>query len=293
VKLPEHWAKATAEDVDPAGKRVAFTCGRSSDNSVDDARRSALEVAQRALKNWLAGGWRSGQMLGRYGYGSQPMREEVLERFQNEQGETIAAVTQNAYGALVLNSARAMFIDLDFPPYRPGEWFWNVLKRLLRRPVRPPEVEREAAIESRLEQLLQRNPGWSVRLYRTFAGMRALVTHAPFDPSAAATRELLESLGADPLYIRLCKAQECFRARISPKPWRCDHTANHIRWPRETEPQQRQFERWQQQYLQNQSDYATCRFVATLGTDHVDPNIQPIIDIHDRTTKCHESMALA
>ncbi len=293
MKLPAHWAKATAEDIDPAGKRVAFSCWRSSDTSVDDARRSALEVAQRALKNWLAGGWRSGQTLARYGYGSQPMREEVLERIQNSHGETIAAVTQNAYGAIVLNSARAMFIDLDFPEYRPGEWFWYGVKRLLRRPVRSPEFEREAAIKARLEELLARNSGWSMRLYRTFAGMRALVTHGPFEPTADSTRELLESVGADPLYIRLCKAQECFRARISPKPWRCEHTANTVRWPRETAKEQRQFERWQNAYLKCQADYATCELVATLGAGRVDREIQPIIEIHDRTTKCHEPLALA
>ncbi|MBL9125960.1 MAG: hypothetical protein JNG90_20120 [Planctomycetaceae bacterium] len=293
MKIPRFWAKSTAEDVDSSGRPIAFSCWRSSDVSEDDARESALAVAQRTLRRWLAEGWHSGLPPSQYEYDSLPMREEVLERICDSHGETLAAVTQNAYGALVLNAARVLFIDLDFPPYSPWEWLWYHLQRLLRRPVQSPEEQREAAIRARLEAFVRQEPGGAVRLYRTFAGMRAIVIHKLYDPVAPATNALLVALGTDPLYIRLCRAQECFRARLSPKPWRCEHRANPIRWPRETEEAQQAFERWQAKYVKRQAAYATCWFRETLGSERVHPEAAEILAIHDRMTRCQEPLALA
>jgi hypothetical protein len=120
-----------------------------------------------------------------------------------------------------------------------------------------------------------------------------LGTHALFDPTDDATLALLRSVGSDPLYNRLCKQQNSFRARLTPKPWRCGHTALSVRWPRETDKQQRRFERWQAAYDARQTQYATCRFLGVLGSGVVHPQIQPIIELHDRTTRSHEPLPLA
>ena len=104
-----------------------------------------------------------------------------------------------------------------------------------------------------------------VPLYRTAGGLRALVTHELFKPSDGPTLDVLDTLGCDPLYVRLCKTQECFRARLTPKPWRCGQSKPAVRWPWEGEAQRDRFDRWLAAYTTSQADYATCRFLGELG----------------------------
>jgi hypothetical protein len=234
----------------------------------------------------------SGERLNRYTYGQCPLREEVLERFPGAHGEPFAAVTRNNYGALVLNAARVMFIDLDFPPISAGEQWRYWWARLLRKSVRSLDAQREDDARKKLEQFIADHPDWSLRAYRTFGGLRALATHDLFEPTAARTLDTLQMLGTDPLYVRLCKAQECFRARLTPKPWRCGCASNTVRWPRD-DAEQRRFEQWQSGYLARQANYATCRFLATLGHGRVHPDVERIVAVHDELTRCRESLELA
>ena len=140
---------------------------------------------------------------------------------------------------------------------------------------------------------LDNHPSWSSRVYRTRAGLRALVTHDLFDPAADQTLALLREADCDPLYLRLCKAQQCFRARLTPKPWRCGHHDLGFRWPYETPEKQRRFDEWRQAYDACQSRYATCRFLGAMGGGRVHPEAQTIIDLHDKATRCGEALELA
>ena len=82
-------------------------------------------------------------------------------------------------------------------------------------------LEDKRSVLARIHAVVARHPGMGLRLYRTANGYRCLVTHRTYDPASQECRELLEALGSDPLYIRLCRGQHCFRARLTPKPWRC------------------------------------------------------------------------
>jgi hypothetical protein len=288
LKIPAYWSRATAEELDREGKSQSYSCWRWSDTSSEDAHESALEAARRILRNFLDGRERN-----RYGYGEGALREEVLQRLTGSEGDLIAAVTQNAYGSLVLSTARVMFIDLDFPSVGLGENLRYSVKKLFDKEARSPVSRRESEARATLERFVNDNPPWSARVYRTCAGLRVLATHALFEPAADATRDLFESLGADPLYCRLCRAQDSFRARLTPKPWRCGHTSNTISWPRETDDQQRRFEAWKSAYLDRQARYATCRFIGTLGNANVHPEVASILEVHDRTTRCDEPLELA
>ncbi len=288
VRIPAYWSRATAEETDQDGKQKAFSCWRWSDASPQDAYDSALAAAKTILRSFL-----SGTDLARYAYGQRALREDVKQRFTNDSGELIAAITQNSYGSLVLSTARVMFIDLDFEPITPGESLRHFFRKWLDKAARSPDVRREQDARAKLDQFLADNPQWSVRVYRTRAGLRVLATHALFDPAADSTQALLESLAADPMYVRLCKAQESFRARLTPKPWRCGHASNMIAWPRETDDQQRQFDKWMATYLARQAKYATCRFLGSTGDGPMLAEIETIVEIHDRTTRCHEPLALA
>jgi hypothetical protein len=288
VRIPAYWSRATAEELDQAGKKTSISCWRWSDQSPDDAQASALDAAKAILRNFLSGGERN-----RYAYCDRALREEVIQRITDSQGELIAAVTQNAYGSLVLSTARVMFIDLDFPAIQPGEQLRYFFTKWFNRAARSPDSRREAEARSRLEGFLGNNPQWGARVYRTCAGLRVIATHALFEPTADSTQSLFASLGTDPMYVRLCKAQDSFRARLTPKPWRCGHVSNTIRWPRETDDQQRQFEAWKSAYVERQSNYATCRFLEKLGDGPIHPEVESIVDVHDRVTRCHEPLELA
>ena len=261
MKIPSHWSQATAEEVDGQGHKVSISCWRSSDISQDDAHQSALNAAKRALGRLIRG-----ERLDDYAYGERPMREEVLNVIADPTGEPWIAITRNSYGAVILNTAKVAFIDLDFPPATIGGQ-WNALfSRLMGKTTASADAQRESQIWNRLEQCVMENPGYGFRVYRTSAGLRALATHALFDPADPSTVHLLDRLGSDPLYVRLCKSQGCFRARLTPKPWRCGYVSNPIRWPREDARQQARFEKWEAKYTSRQAKFATCRLLGTLGT---------------------------
>ncbi len=288
MKFPAYWAKATAEDVDGEGTKKSFSCWRWSDASMEEAHSSALAAAGRILRSFNDGHERN-----RYGYGEVALREEVLQRFTNSNGELIAAITQNNYGSLVLSTARVMFIDLDFPSITAGQHIRNRIQRLFNKNVRTLDEQQESETREKLDRFLNDNPQWGARVYRTCAGLRVIATHALFEPAADSTRALFESLGADPMYVRLCKAQDSFRARLTPKPWRCGHASNTVGWPREDADQQERFEKWNSVYIARQSSFATCRFLGAIGNGSVHPDVKTIVEVHDRTTRCDESLDLA
>ena len=123
--------------------------------------------------------------------------------------------------------------------------------------------------------------------------MRVLVTHALFDPTSEETVSLLASIGSDPLYVQLCKMQQCFRARLTPKPWRMDYQEKMPRWPRQGPEEQSRFEEWQTYYAKFQAPYATCKFLGTMGPAIVHPQAATIIELHDKMTRCFEPLPLA
>jgi hypothetical protein len=88
----------------------------------------------------------------------------------------------------------------------------------------------EAAARGRIQVFLKMNFDWSFRLYRTPAGLRLMATHAPLLPQDPAVAQALQALGSDPIYTAMCLKQQCFRARLTAKPWRIGvHT--HMRPP--------------------------------------------------------------
>lgn len=288
MKIPLYWSKAAVEEQDRRGQPLVFSCWRSSEKSVEDAHDSALDAAKKILQNFLAG-----RSPDHYWYGNGPIREEVLERFPDTEGGLFAAVTRNRYGALVLNTASVCFIDLDFPSTSLGSLLKHFFARLLGKNSVSPDVLHEAEVVGRVEQFAEEHPHWGFRVYRTRAGVRLLATHDLFDPLAGDVTEACEFLHADPLYVRLCRTQQCFRARLTPKPWRCKHFPNTIGWPREDPASEKVFEEWLAKYDANQSQFATCRLVASLGNSTIHPDVEGIIEIHDKMTRAMDSAPLA
>ena len=288
MKFPKFWARATAEENDERGRRQWFTKWAWSDVSRDDAQQSALESARKTLQRFLRG-----DELSRYPYGNGAIREEVIKSLTDERGELVAAITQNAYGSLVLNTSQVMFVDIDFPHTSLGELGRNFLAKLFKREQTSPEVKHETAALERVKAFVGEHRDWGLRVYRTAAGLRLLVNHALFVPKSKVTRQILTELGSDPLYIKLCEQQACFRARLTPKPWRCGHYANTVSWPHLDEQQQLAHQQWQAEYEQKQTGYATCRFIESIGSSSVHPEVLMVLNLHDRFTRCEVPLPLA
>ena len=276
MNFPPFWARGFSGDC---------ICWRWSANSVAEAQSLADQAARQ-----LADRFANGDFPPRHGgyYPHRPFREPVLQEIKNDAGETTAVITRNSYGCLVLNTARVMFVDVDLPePKSPG-----LFSRLFGKAPAAPVVTESSAL-AKVENWTQSNPDWGWRIYRTRAGLRLLATHALFDPESATSDGVLDALGTDPLYRQLCKTQKCYRARLTPKPWRCGVRAKPERWPFVDARAEKHFQKWQAQYESFAAGWATCEFVKKIGNDEVHPGVQPILSIHDQMTRVDSKLKLA
>lgn len=143
---------------------------------------------------------------------------------------------------------------------------------------------------------IDRNPGWNARVYRTPAGLRVMVTHRPFLPNEPEVKQFFEELKVDPVYQLMCFRQNCFRARVSPKPWRIG-IKHHIRprpgvWPI-TPEQQPQRNIWVQNYESASVGFAACQFIESIGNGFVAQEILPVVSWHDELCKAESGLPLA
>ncbi len=205
----------------------------------------------------------------------------------------IAIVTRNRYGALVLNSASVLFADIDFPKSEPSGLLGALLSSFSRaRKEKRAEALREGPLQAFLDWV-RSNPGRSFRLYRTRAGLRLLFTDQLYGPNTAETTEILKSLGCDPLYRRLTEKQECFRARLTPKPWRCGCPVPPNRYPWADQKTERAYRDWEQKYAEKTQGYKTCELLKVVGAGPQTSEVETIIQLQDRFACDATTAALA
>ncbi|MCU0241596.1 MAG: hypothetical protein MUF51_04150 [Vicinamibacteria bacterium] len=288
--FPKYWAQAQQD---------SLISWRWSDRSLDEARAIARDSVDRLAQIYSSGGFRC---MERYGYGSRPLREPVLREIRAEDGAIAGVITRNAYGSLVLNTARVMILDIDLDaPVPPREHFVSILPVWLmlifgqRKPGAPSHSGQAAfdAALGRVERWSRQNPDWGLRLYRTCAGLRLIVTHATFDPVAAANHAICDTLAVDPLYRRLCREQKSFRARLTPKHWRVRLGRPDQRWPFEGEKAEKRFSRWEVAYRKACAGHAVCRLIDSFGSREVIPDARVLIDLHDESTATRSDLPLA
>jgi hypothetical protein len=283
MNFPQFWARGHSGD---------FFCWRWSTQSLAEAQSLANQAAQQ-----LANRFRAGNFPPKGGgyYPDRPFREQIMQEIKNGSGETAAVVTRNSYGCLVLNTARVMFVDIDLPePPRPrGIGF---LIRILGwpKPKPPPDMSgpRNAAL-AKIETWTRNHFEWGWRIYRTRAGLRLLATQSLVEADSIQAAEIFEALGADPLYRKLCKTQKCFRARLTPKPWRCGVESKPQRWPWLDAKEEKRFQKWEAQYQRESANWATCELQSQIGNASVHPEVQPIIKLHDDATRVGSKLQLA
>ena len=284
MKIPKHWARSIQSVQPPDGRPYLVVIWQWSDVSREEARRKADDRV-RELEQKI----RAGEQLNRYGYGERPLREEITQGITTDTGREVAVVTRNLYGALVLNAANAMFIDIDFSDEGTssstgGGFQWGGSKRA-------PSHEDQHV--ERITAWANRYPDLGIRVYRTFAGLRCLIINQLFEPGRAETLDILRAFKSDPLYVRLCQAQDCFRARLTPKPWRCNVDTPPSRYPWENYDLEIQYRKWEQRYEQASRQYSVCKLVKQLGPQQVHPDVASILALHDRLTGIEVERPLA
>jgi hypothetical protein len=282
VHVPPYWAKAEHR-FDPEG-RHRVVAWRWSDRSEAEAAAAA-----RARVAEIVAALAEGRRPDRTEYADRPLREERLASVPAVGRELHAIVTRNAQGCEVLNAARVPFLDLDFA-HLPGPGLVAWLRRLLGGAAAPSE---EARALAHVERWARRLPGARMRVYRTRSGLRVLLLDRTLDPRGREARELLRSLGADPLYRRLCEVQGSFRARLTPKPRRIGMKRIPHEWPTSDPRQLQDRARWIEEYDARRRGFAVCRLLAELGAGPIHPEAARILELHDRAVLREEGTPLA
>lgn len=323
--VPKFWAEGRVQER-TAKKQVTVRRFGWSDESQANAQAMADARAHEALVRLLRGDRLARRELKRAYNGSEgvPIREEIVASY----GETV--LTRNSYGAVCLNTPNVLFADIDFSDAPSGGLIrsvamflvivaiavgfiahsWRVgfvgvlvalvacypiasgLHRLFVSMSGGPEEQAKA----RIRGFLRQHPEWNLRLYRTPAGLRVMATHATLDPGEAVVAECFRVLGVDPIYARMCMRQQCFRARVSPKPWRIG-ISQHMRprpgvWP--VDPARApERNRWIEEYERAAGNYASCRFIEAMGSGAVSPAVADVQRIHDELCQSSSNQPIA
>ena len=323
--VPQFWAEARVQEK-TRERQVTVRRYGWSDASQEDAQAMAETRAAEALRKIL-----SGEKLDRRepkvpynGADGMPIREEIVDRH----GDTI--ITRNSYGARCLNTPDVLFADLDFPkgddPFLACTTFpialvmgitIGALKGSIQAGLMAMGVlgltlpwvvaccykiyigatgGYQDRTLRRIDAFSERNPGWHLRIYQTPAGFRVLAMHETFDPAGEEAARCFRALGTDRVYAQMCTNQRCFRARVSPKPWRIG-ISRHLRpspgvWPIAPERLPLR-EAWVREYEQRATGHAACHFVKRLGSTRVHPAAEQVAKLHDELSRAASALPMA
>ncbi len=267
-------AKRTYAKHDAGGRLIGRSVIRTSTQSLADAETRAY-IAAKTLVEGIISGTHDGK-VDRYAYEvgkvTEPLYEEVCDTSLDRPQTLVGRVTVNSYGVLVINCDRVMFVDVDTATEKEKG--------------SQPLISETRALEL-LDTFIANNPDYGFRVYKTFAGLRYLCTSHLVVPESDLAKSIMTELNADRSYRALCRVQKCFRARLTPKPWRMVNAMTGIR------PQVRTRITSLSHYLTQAQANATCRFVKAVGVDNHLPYIERIRSHHDYNTQATSNKPLA
>ncbi len=269
MKLFKYWTKES-QKLDIQGEHPVVSCWGGSNVSIEEASLRAREKLAALQERIL-----QGARFSRSDYEVE-IREEIVEELNPRN-----LISRNRYGALVLNSEDTLFIDIDQPPLGVGGFFKYLFRQRPSRKEAIIEMVRKKAGQSLYQSL-------TFRIYETFKGIRVIVTGKPFDPRSEETTAMFKDFQADTLYAQLCRKQNCFRARLTPKPFRAKCKPFKVSYPR-TPEQEAELKAWVELYDGVSQKFASCRFIDSLGPGG-DNNI---VRYHDQATKATKTLKLA
>ncbi len=276
--IPRFWKKISGDVKRPDGKGLdVFVWGWGDDES------SALSNANERLQRVLSRLKRGDAFPDKYDYGSLPIREEILQTIPGDNETPTAMITRNRYGALILNTSNLLFLDVDT---KPDTFFQSFMKLF-------GGKSSASKTLSELLESLRKHPKVTFRIYETAAGFRVIAIGRDYDPTGLDAQTLMRETGTDPAFSRLCKIQKSFRARLTPKPWRCGSSLPPGQHPRQEATMKDDFSVWLSSYESKSAKYSTCHYLQTIGTNKLMGEAKLIVGIHDKETRCMEKLPLA
>ena len=332
MEIPRFWAEHREHRTLPPRRQVTLRRFGWSSTSQDEAQRHAEQRVATAWSDWDAGRapTRREARVAYNGADGLPIREEIVA--EHAAG---AVETRNGYGARCLNVPDILFADIDLGTSRasrdrvrglllgiamlvasavlavairgPSHAAYAVaglalgiaaLLALWRIPLALRRWRRAHEPELALPPLRRwcaDHPDWRVRVYRTPAGLRLLATHAPIDPCGAGSADFFDHVATDPKYRLMCRKQACFRARVSPKPWRIDIDARigWGTWPVTKVDAVQRRAAWIATYEQASQGFAACAFLEELGTGVESERGRAVREVHDRLCGIGSGLPLA
>ena len=310
--VPQYWSESKLRKI-VNGKQFTLKRFGWSDVSELEAKKHADERVREAEELLIKNGdvRRVDHKSSYNGAEGIPIREEVFSRHNK------SVITRNGYGALCINTPNVFFADIDFD-YKPSfkmyffaavfllvidilsavyfyslpvllvgffvvsiltSTFADIFNALKCRLKGDPEKSALRIIKN----VSELEPSLHLRIYRTPMGYRILVMDRTFSPRENTTIILLNKFHSDSIYTLMCKNQNCFRARISPKPWRVD--MDRLRptpgvWPIKQKHMGKRKE-WINEYNKRSQRYSSCHFVMQLGSHTVSSEAEYIRKLHD------------
>ena len=277
MRFYKYWTRAVGKVIAPDGEEIFRSATGYSNASMEDAFRLAEQRAQKNAQYWTNPSRIDGQYYP--ANGERPIREETVEQFADDQ-ETYAVISRNSYGCLVLNTSDVFFADVD-KPYQ-GKlsqfiaWFTGLFGKR-----KAEEPDFEDRLVQKIKTLVEQDRQMGLRVYRTLHGYRILLTSQTVPASEAKSIELLEKLGSDKLYVSLCRSQDCYRARLTPKAWRCGADKPTLRFPFTSPETEQLYRQWEKRYASIAGDFATCALIGDFGSTQIHPRVAAVAKLHD------------
>lgn len=287
MKIPPYWSKARHPSDSPKGRADGVVACGWSFSSLDDAKKQAASRAKRVFDLVT-----KGQKPDTYDYSDRPVKEEIIEDLSDGTVQ-IALLTRNRYGALVLNSANVLFADVDFPSAAPKGIVEGLLFMMM--PKKRKEKRKAVALQTAqgVAQWAHSHPAHSFRMYRTQQGLRLLFTDKLYNPASEETLAILRGLKSDPMYVKLTQKYECFRARLTAKPWRCGCPRPPNSYPWESADAERTYREWEKRYAGAEAKFRACEFIKAFGVNADLAAVKAIVYAHDRLSRIESASPLA
>lgn len=186
------------------------------------------------------------------------LHEPVIEIYGSTT-ELLGAKTINSYDAQILNCEQMLIVDVDLKEDGTDKCV--------------VALSEEMALA--VLTAISRGTTYQWRVYRTAGGLRYIEVSRPWLPYSQQVQRIMHLLYADPLYTLLCRRQETFRARLTPKPWRSEILDRHHDCMSDyfavADP--------------GGQDEAVCELITTIGKKTILKDFREMIEVHDSLAK--------
>ncbi len=203
--------------------------------------------------------------------------ESSINEYVEKEIDDSNIVTICRYGAKILNTDEYTILDLDDYPVDILDFFRSVRKL--------PKKERIVA--KFLDRVTKNQEiGTDFRIYETSKGIR-VIGKKYIDPEGKGYTKLMRSLNVDWLYVFLSKRQMCYRARLTPKPYRLKIKTIKVSSPLVCSSDD--YIQWEKMYTEASNKSAVAKYLQSVGKDF---GSDRIIKFHDEICRSHSNLKL-